>query len=209
MRLFDIAVLPVALVLAAVQTGDPVGARPESTPESTHVNFQTNARWCDSDAVDPGLKISACTWLLNSGGLSEKFESLAHANRGGAYRIKGLFNRAIQDYDQAIRLKPDSVFAYISRGVAYNDKGLYDWAIRDYAEALRLSPDDVFAHINLGDAYANKGQFGRAIRQYDQAIRLEPNNAAAYNHRGQAHRNQGAFDRAIEDFRAAKRLGVE
>ncbi|MEE8223247.1 MAG: tetratricopeptide repeat protein, partial [Alphaproteobacteria bacterium] len=54
---------------------------------------------------------------------------------------EGLYDRAIAEYDQAIKLKPDYAKAYYNRGVAYMSKGLYDRAIEDYDTAIRLRPD--------------------------------------------------------------------
>jgi hypothetical protein len=103
MKLFEIAVLPLALVLAAYETGNTGGVR----LDNSHAKFQTNARWCGSEAVDPDRKITACTWLVNSDALSENTQSMAYANRGRAYRNKGMFERAIQDFRAAKRLESD------------------------------------------------------------------------------------------------------
>ena len=56
------------------------------------------------------------------------------------YGDKGDYDRAIADYDEAIRLDPRYAVAYYNRGVAYCDKGDYDRAIADYNEAIRLDP---------------------------------------------------------------------
>ena len=61
-------------------------------------------------------------------------------NRGNAYHDKGEYDRAIRDYDEAIRLKPDDADAYKNRGVAYNNKGDRAAAARDLERALQLNP---------------------------------------------------------------------
>jgi tetratricopeptide (TPR) repeat protein len=49
--------------------------------------------------------------------------------------------RAIQNYDQSIKLNPNSAPAFDSRGDAYHTKGDYDRAIQDYDRAIKLRPD--------------------------------------------------------------------
>ena len=94
-------------------------------------------------------------------------------NRGIAYSDQGLHDRAIQDYDKAIELKPDFADAYNNRGNAYADKGAYDRAIQDYDKAIELKPDFADAYNNRGNAYADKGAYDRAIQDYDKAIELK------------------------------------
>ena len=57
-----------------------------------------------------------------------------------AYADKQEYDRAIADYDEAIRLNPEVATAFNNRGNAYADKHLYDRAIADYDEAIRLNP---------------------------------------------------------------------
>ena len=44
---------------------------------------------------------------------------MPYNNRGIAYAKLGQYQRAIEDFNKAIRLKPDYADAYSNRGVAY------------------------------------------------------------------------------------------
>ena len=59
------------------------------------------------------------------------------SNRGIAYADLGQYQRAIEDYNEAIRLKPDYAMAYSNRGIAYSKLGQYQRAIEDYNKAIR------------------------------------------------------------------------
>ena len=118
--------------------------------------------------------ISACTTAINSGRWHGSELAWAHTNRGVAYRAKGDHDRAIADYDEAIRLDPKDAVAYSNRGIAYKDKGDYDRAIADYNEAIGLDPKNAVAYNNRGVAYNAKGDPDRAIADYNEAIRLDP-----------------------------------
>jgi lipoprotein NlpI len=152
------------------------------------------------------LAIYYCTQVIESGGLSEKKLAIAYNNRGIGYDEKRDYNRAIQDFSQAIRLDPSYAIAYNNRGNAYRDKQDYDSAIRDYSQAIRLDPSYVIAFNNRGNAYRYKQDFDSAIRDYSQAIRLNPKYAIAYNNRGYAYFEKKDYDRAIQDFSQAIRL---
>ena len=60
-------------------------------------------------------------------------------NRGLSYAANGDYDRAIADYNEAIRITPQANFL-TNRGDAYNQKGDYDRAIDDYDRALKLNP---------------------------------------------------------------------
>ena len=61
---------------------------------------------------------------------------MAYSNRGNAFSNKGELDRAIEDYDHAIRLNPRDVRAYDNRGLAHTRKGDLDRAIQDFDQAV-------------------------------------------------------------------------
>ena len=63
----------------------------------------------------------------------------AYYNRGVAKNDLGQHKAAIEDYDAALRLKPDLAEAYNNRGVANALLGRRDEAQRDWQEALDLA----------------------------------------------------------------------
>jgi tetratricopeptide (TPR) repeat protein len=118
----------------------------------------------------------------------------------------GDFIGAIDDYTNAIQLKPDYATAYNNRGNAHLDQGNSTAAIRDYDEAIQLRPHHADAFYNRGIARHDQGDFAAAIRDYDEAIRLKPDYTNAYNNRGIAYYDQGNFTAAIEDYDHAIQL---
>ncbi len=111
-------------------------------------------------------------------------------------------DRAIPDYDRAIKLNGNDAVAYESRGLAYpryprlraRHSGLR-------SRRLKIKPDYIpGAERSWHRLCLRKGQVERAIQDFDQAILLDPRDAFAYNNRGLAYRNRGEVDRAIKDY---------
>ncbi len=67
---------------------------------------------------DRDLQIGGCTAVIRSGEYFGKNLALAYYNRGNAYDELGKHTRAIEDYDQALRLDPGYAHAYHNRGFA-------------------------------------------------------------------------------------------
>ena len=126
--------------------------------------------------------------------------------RGLSAADKGDLDKAIQNYDKAIELKPDFFGAYNSRGIAYSRKGDFDTAIKDFTTAIELKPDFAGAYNNRGIAYVKKRDFDKAIQNYDKAIELKPRLAEAYCGRGVAYGEKRDFDKAIQDLTTAIEL---
>src|SRR6516162_10540792 len=143
--------------------------------------------WCYGNDSTDDQTIAGCTRVIQSGRENQRDLASAYYNRGLAYGHKGDFDRAIRDFDQAIKINPNYVEALYSRGLTYSNKGLWDRAIQDYDEAIKLNPNYVRAISNRGSAYLAKRQYDRAIQDYDQAIKLDPNEAIPLNNRGNAY----------------------
>ena len=115
--------------------------------------------------------------------------------------------RAIQDYNEAIRLDPEDANTFNKRGIAYFRLGQYERAIEDYDEAIQLAPR--FApYYNRGMAYFNQGLYDRAIEDYDEAIRLDPQIAISYANRALAYTRLGKDQEAQLDVARAVELGI-
>ena len=67
--------------------------------------------------------------------------AIAFNGRGNGHAGKGQPDRALEDYDQAIRLNPSYAEPHYNRGNVYLATGQYDRAIEDYDQAVRLNPN--------------------------------------------------------------------
>ena len=111
------------------------------------------------------------------------------------------YDRAIQDYDQSIKLKP-SAEAYFNRGNAHLAKSQYAAAIDDYNQAIKLQADFAAAFDNRCWARAVVGILKQALADCNEALRLMPDNAATLDSRAFIFLKMTQFDAAVSDFDA-------
>ena len=165
-----------------------------------------NENWAQCLNSDPDISIKGCTAIINSREELPADLVIAHKNRGDAYLSKGEYGRAIEDYSEAIRRKPDDAFALSNRGTAYLSKGDYDRAIEDFDQSLRVNPKSAEAFYNRGNAYFSKGEYDRAIEDYSKSFQLDPSNARALFARGVAKQQMTDQAGAAADKAAARKI---
>lgn len=116
---------------------------------------------------------------------------------------KGRHDRALELFDRALQLSPDSGAALFGRANCLAFLGRTDEAIAAYDRALTEHPPTSEVLNNRGNMYLRKRQFRRAIEDYDRAVRIDPSHADPLNNRGTAHFALGETELAIRDFEAA------
>jgi tetratricopeptide (TPR) repeat protein len=149
---------------------------------------------CGQHAGDDS--IAACTRLL----AHNPREATVYVARGLAYKLKGEYDRAIADYDQALKLKPRDATVYNNRGSAWWKKQDFDRALADYDTSIRLDPKFASAYANRALVYNDKSEYDRAIADEDHAVQLGLNFASVYSARGYAYGRKGDYARAMADL---------
>jgi TonB family protein len=93
--------------------------------------------------------------------------------------VKGEYDLAVNDYNEAIKLNPKEVSLFINRGRAHQNKKNYDLAIADYNTAIELNPNEATAYYNRGDSHEKKGDAQQAMSDYQKVLELDANNESA------------------------------
>ena len=87
---------------------------------------------------------------------------------------------ALENFKQAVALKPDFAEAKNNLGALLNESQDYDAAIRELEGAVNAAPDFAQARLNLGNAYRGRQEPSKALSQYQQVARLQPDLADTY-----------------------------
>jgi Tfp pilus assembly protein PilF len=129
-----------------------------------------------------------------------------HYNLGSSYLLRGLTEKAIREFRDAIQIDPGYSDAYLNLGVAYASIGAEEKAMEALHKAIQLNPTDSESYYNLGLLYSNKGSGHLAIEQYQKALLLNPESVNARNNLGIALAESGRIDEAIDQFQEGIRL---
>ncbi len=100
--------------------------------------------------------------------------STAHDELGIALNSRGRFAEAIDEFRQALAIKPDYLSAHLNLGLALANHGQFAEAIDQYLYVLAIKPDDVKAHNNLGIALIHYGRYTEAIDHLREALAIKP-----------------------------------
>jgi len=117
---------------------------------------------------------------------------VALTDRGFAYINKHNYDKAIEDFDQVIKLNPNHIKARYGQGEAYINKNELDKAIVAFDNVIKRdhtsggafmigSNEDTEwffrAYANRGVAYYRKGNYKKAVTDFETALRFSPNHA--------------------------------
>jgi tetratricopeptide (TPR) repeat protein len=134
---------------------------------------------------------------------------LARFILGIAYRKSGQLDKAIEAYQQAIRINPEYAEAWGNLGVAYGSAGEHAKAVDAYRQALHINPEDPIAWNNLGFSYGRAGQIAKAIEAFQQGLRMNPEDAVAWSNLGAMYGRSGQNAKAIEAYQQSLRITPE
>jgi tetratricopeptide (TPR) repeat protein len=124
-------------------------------------------------------------------------------NRGIAFASLRQFDKALADFDEAIRLDPNDPKTYAFRGDLLSSRGNIDRAIADYSHAIRLAPANPDSYFRRAEVYRIARNGSAALADINECIRLAPDLAKPRLARGNIHLLQSDCSAAIQDAEAA------
>ena len=94
----------------------------------------------DCDARDPDRNVAGCTRIVEDTHEGAAMRGAAYVARGLAWQSKGDSDRALADFNAAIKLNPKDALAYNNRGMLWRERGDSDRAIADFTTAIAIDP---------------------------------------------------------------------
>lgn len=118
-------------------------------------------------------------------------------------RLQGRHKEALEYYNMAIKIDPDSPKTYRIRARYYWGKGELSLAIADYEKAAEIQPESIEIRNSLTGIYNRQGQYRLAIKHATKSILMDPRSESAYFERGFAYDSLREYHPAIEDYKKA------
>ena len=128
---------------------------------------------------------------------------------GNRHFQQGKYDKAIEEYNEAIRINSQCDEAYVNRGTVKGMLNRHEEAIADFNEAIRINPQSTDTYINRGTAKAKLGRYEEAIADFSEAIRINPQSADTYTNKGIVKGTLGRYEEAIADFNEAIRINPQ
>ena len=123
-----------------------------------------------------------------------------HNNLGDVYGRWGDKQRALQEFQKAIELKPNYGDAYHNLANTYRELGQIDKALENYQNALKFNPNLWQSYQNIAAIYFEQKQYGKAQENIQQAIQINPKNINLYINLGVVYLIMGEKEKAKEVF---------
>lgn len=104
----------------------------------------------------------------------------SHLDLAFIYRDLGDTERALQEYQTAIRLEPQQDWMHFQLALFYEDQGQIDAAWKEYDQVVAVSANKAWAYGELGRFLSKQGFTDDAIRAYLEAVDFNPREGALF-----------------------------
>lgn len=141
------ALAAAATVLSLFALSQPTIAAPSELPADPAVDVAPCNAAINSQIDD--AVITACDALIDNDKTERADRLKALLARGAAWQHRGDIDRAIADYDVALRLDPKLADIFNTRGELHRGKGDRSRALADFGAALKLDPRHAAARANF------------------------------------------------------------
>jgi tetratricopeptide (TPR) repeat protein len=133
-----------------------------------------------------------------------KSKAIAHYMMGVTYDLFELGPQAVEEYEKAALLDPNSATTRLRLGADYARLGRLDEAINHLVLVQVLDPQDLQSHYLLALIYSTQKKFDKAAVEYEKILKsltkTNPQNTDIYFYLGQLYYSQHQYDKAIAQF---------
>ena len=123
-----------------------------------------------------------------------------HNNLGDVYGRWGDKQKALQEFQTAIALKPNYGDAYHNLANTYRELGDLDKALENYLKAAEFNPGLWQSYQNIAAIYFQAKQYDKALEFLQKAIQINPKNINLRNNLGIVYLGMGEKQKAKELF---------
>jgi clan AA aspartic protease (TIGR02281 family) len=158
----------------------------------------------DNAASDYANALQAANLALKNVHKKEKKMVAACYNvRASVYMALSDTDKALSDYDMAIKAEPEDLDYYQLRADIYFYRNQFDKAEADFRQMLKVDESSSYAYVGLGRNEKQQEHYDKALPYYDKAIKLSPSYSAGYSFRAESYFRLHRYSEAAEDIISA------
>lgn len=116
------------------------------------------------------------------------------------------FEAAYKDFENGIKLNPDSSEIYYHRAQMYYLTNELAKAEKDFLKSKELNPENVYSYIQLACILYREGKFEESKQAFIDAKKKFPTSPEIPNYYGEILSDHGDFDLAIKQFEISAKL---
>ena len=132
-------------------------------------------------------------------------EAVDHYKKGIAHQNRREFDKAIAEYEQAVKIYPNYSDARYNLGKIYYQQNLTSHAANEFKKAL-LNPYNSkpeLCYVELGNIYFENFLYDEAATEYKKALSIKKDNASAHTGLGMVYKKKRLYEMAVAEFREA------
>lgn len=126
------------------------------------------------------------------------FDGVSLNISGDRYYQRGEIEKAIDEFENAIKLSPNNVNVRNSLGICYGIQNRLTDAFKEFEEAINLDPNEIMAIHNAGLICSIEGNSEKALQYFLKADTLGQNIFEVKFHIGKLYFECGNFKRSIK-----------
>ena len=134
--------------------------------------------------------------------------SYAWEGIGTYHQANKQLESAQKEYEEALRLDPNSSMALNNLGKIYLDRGMYEPARQLFRKKMTLRPNEIVCD-NLGEALFALDSLAAAEAAFKQALELNPDYTDAMNDLAAVYGKRGNFNEAMALWKRVEELDPE
>lgn len=123
--------------------------------------------------------------------------AVAHTCLGLVYNGTGKYERAVAEYQTALRIEPTLDDAHSGLALAYQRLNRPEDAEKAFQKAIALQPNYWVGYNRLGHFHRAQGRLEEAAEMYTQVVALVPDSFIGYSNLGIVRSLQGRYAEAI------------
>jgi len=151
----------------------------------------------ESGRMEEGRDASLTSFKINSD------NPISSINLAVYYSVEGNFEMAMDYFDIAKKLAPDSHRLFGERGLHYARVGMISEALHDLGKAIELQPCNQDYYHNMSEIYMKNGETGEAKKVLEMSIENRPACAESFHVLSRIYMDEGLLDTALENIEKA------